>query len=715
MLCSRVIGRRWMGWLLGLGMLAGGSMAGRLQAEELPAPSTEDAAAVALEDTSGKPITVGDLSADSAWVVVAFLGTECPLARLYAPRLNQLAAEYAQQGVRFLAVDANRQDTAAELAAFARQHQLSFPVLRDPQARLADALGATRTPEVFVLDEKHAVRYFGRIDDQYTPGIQKPAPTRRDLAVALDELLAGKAASQPHLAAAGCLIGREREAAADAEVTYAGQVAGIFRQHCVSCHRPGQIGPFSLVSYDDALGWGETIREVVEAGRMPPWFASPEHGKFANDTRLSEADRRAIDQWVTAGCPSGDLASLPALPDEVAAEPQYDLVLPMSDGAFAVPAEGVVDYQYYTVDPGWKEDRWVSNIDVLPGNRGVVHHVLVFVRRPKAFYSSIYPGELIGGYVPGLGGIHYPEKMAMRLPAGSKIVYQMHYTPNGTATEDLTRIGMRFARAEEVTHEVRAEKAINILFQIPPQVSDYQAQSTYTFTRDAQLLSLIPHMHLRGRAFRYEAEYPDGRREVLLDVPRYDFNWQLEYVLAEPKAIPAGTRLWCTARFDNSADNPSNPDSSQWVTFGEQTWQEMLIGFFVIAEDRQRTPADEVESLLASARATADLFRDLGQQRPWTDQVLRVTQQADHWLRAAQRRGLFERTPVVHELGHILWAGVAEAQKQQVLRNERPAVDLRRGVEFVRRLRQAVEAVGEEGSPTEHTAAELTADGAAGP
>lgn len=660
-----------------------------------PASAEEPLAAMPdfrLNDAAGKELGLGDFD-EADLVVVAFVGTECPLVRLYAPRLARLAAEYGPRGVQFVGIDANVQDSAEKVADFVERHELDFPVLLDPDAAVADAFGAQRTPEVFVLDRSRHVRYRGRIDDQFSVGIQRPEVGRHDLARAIDELLAGRQVSEPVLEATGCLIGRPKQPDAESSVTWSDQIAALVSQHCVECHRPGEIGPFSLTSYDDAAAWGEALIEAVDAGRMPPWFADPAHGKFANEHRLDEAEKDLLTHWVEAGCPEGDrqgvTANVPAAAGDAIARREADLIIPMSEQPFHVPADGVVDYQYYVVDPGWTEDQWIADVEVRPGNRSVVHHILVFVQRPGSIHPPVYPGELIGGYVPGLRGIHYPENMAMRLPAGSRIVFQMHYTPNGVAGDDLSSVALRMADPAEVTHEVRAEKAINILFQIPPHAADYEAQSTYTFVSDALLLSLIPHMHVRGKSFRYEAIYPDGTRETLLSVPHYDFNWQLEYILDEPKPIPAGTRLVCSATYDNSSDNPANPDPARWVTFGEQTWQEMLIGFFVIAEDRD---LDRSPQLADRLRTTADLVDDLDDPGSWTDRLLRIAEETDRRTRLAQRQGRLENKPILQEIGHVLWAGVAEAKKQQVLRDDPPVIDIRRGLPFLERMGRALSA-----------------------
>ncbi|MGD9720096.1 MAG: redoxin domain-containing protein [Pirellulales bacterium] len=546
-----------------------------------------------LSDSAGAPYGLADVK-DARLVAVIFLGTECPLARLYAPRLNALAAEYAERGVRLIGIDANVQDTAEEIAAYVREHELSFPVLRDAGNVVADQFQASRTPEVFLLDEKRVVRYRGRIDGQYQPGVQKTSNPRRDLALAIDELLAGQEVSQPQVEAVGCFIGRseEPEELAVGAITYSQHIAAIFQKHCVECHREGEIAPFALSTYEDALGWGATIREVVDQGRMPPWFADPAVGHFQNDPRLSDEEKQQIRQWVTDGCPQGDPKDLPA--PRVFAKgwniPEPDLVLKMSERPFRVPAEGVVDYQHFVIDPGFKEDKWMIACEARPGNRQVVHHILVFLQQPGG-ELELLRGSLLAAYAPGSPPRVTDPGMAKHIPAGSKIIFQMHYTPNGKPQEDISTLGLKFCDAGDVKQVAESGWVINLAFAIPPGVEDYKITSKHEFADDRLLLGLTPHMHMRGKSFRYEARYPDGTRETLLNVPHWDFNWQIDYLLAEPKLMPKGTVLFCEAHYDNSPKSPTNPDPTKWVRFGEQTWDEMMIGWFTTATLPGRLPS----------------------------------------------------------------------------------------------------------------------------
>ncbi len=534
-------------------------------------------------------------------VVVAFIGTECPLARNYGPRLRDLAAEFEKQGVGFLAIDSNQQDSLSEIANYAKGAGIAFPVLKDNNNEIADRFGAVRTPEAFVLDKDRVVRYWGRIDDQYGfktgAGYVKPKLNERSLADAVEQVLAGKEVARPVTKADGCFIGRVAKVTPHGEVTYSKQIARIMQDRCVECHRKGEVAPFTLTSYEDAASWAETIREVVQEGRMPPWFADPRYGKFNNDCRMSDDEKQLISTWVDNGCPQGNTADLPEPRKFVdgwqIGEP--DQIVYMRDEPYTVPAEGTVDYQFFTVDPGWTEDKWIQATESRPGNRSVVHHIIVFVQ-PKEGGDFGGRGG-IGGYAPGMTPSLNPPGTAVFVPAGSKLVFQLHYTTNGVEQSDRSMIGVRFADPKTVKRMVRGGLVGDTAFKIPAGDSNYEVKAKHLFLKDTLLVNLTPHMHLRGKDFKYEAEYPDGTREVLLSVPNYDFNWQLRYLFKEPKLMPKGTRLHCTAHFDNSADNLANPDPTQVVTFGDQTWEEMMFGFYTSIDPKQDLTAGVANKL----------------------------------------------------------------------------------------------------------------------
>jgi peroxiredoxin len=562
--------------------------------------------AFALHDFRGKAWSFDDAK-ESKVVVVAFLGTECPLAKLYGPRLADLAARYEPRGVTIVGINSNSQDSITELAAFARSHKIEFPLLKDVGNKIADAFGAERTPEVFVLDADRVIRYHGRIDDQYGVGTIRNAPKRRDLAEALDELLAGQPVSQPTTEVVGCHIGRAKSPRPDATVTYSNQIARLLQKRCVECHRDGDIAPFALTDYDEVAGWAEMIAEVVRDQRMPPWHADPKHGRFKNERLLSVDEKQLIFDWVAAGAPQGDPNQAPPprqFPSGWQLPREPDVVLPIQSRPFRVPPTGEVRYQYFTVDPKFTEDKWLAAAELRPGNRSVVHHILVFARnrgqREGADEGGVQ-GFLVG-YVPGLRAEPYPAGMAKRIPAGSQLIFQVHYTPIGSEQFDQSQLGLVFADPKELTHEVRTTSAANVRIRIPANADNHREEA---YSRrplgDSLLLGLMPHMHLRGKSFTYEALLPDGSKETLIDIPRYDFNWQTAYRLAEPKPLPAGTRIHAVAHYDNSDRNLSNPDPSRIVTWGDQTWEEMMIGYFDIA-----VPIDQARREVKEEAAQSD-------------------------------------------------------------------------------------------------------------
>jgi len=597
-----------------------------------------------LKSQFGKAYSLKDFARQDA-VVVVFLGAECPLAKLYGPRLAELAAKFDPEKVAIIGIDSNQQDSIQKIAAYATRHKIEFPLLKDPGNTVADSFGAKRTPEVFVLDRDRVVRYHGRIDDQYgfTDGVgyQRPAATRNDLVEAVNELTTGKPVSVASTNFVGCLIGRVRPVKNDSEVTYSKQIARVFQDHCVECHRPGRIGPFSMTSYDELAGWGEMIKEVVSEGRMPPWHANPAHGEFANDIRLSDNEKKQIVAWVDNGCPQGNPSDLPAPKQftEGWAIGEPDEIIYMRDEPVDVPAEGVIDYYHFVVDPGWKEDRWIKAAEAKPDSLETVHHILVFVAAPEASRGlqalhngggqggdrpqrrppgsgrgegrgegggrgfgggrggrsgggGIGGGNLVAGYAPGATPMIATDgSTAMHVKAGSKLIFQMHYTPNGTPAKDRSYVGFKFAKPEEVKNVARSTSVVNTFFTIPAGDPNYEATASGTFEHDTTLLNLTPHMHMRGKSFRYEATYPDGTKEILLDVPAYDFNWQTTYDLKEPKKMPKGTKLVCTAHWDNSSENLSNPDPSIPVKWGDQSFEEMMIGFYVEVFPKDQVPA----------------------------------------------------------------------------------------------------------------------------
>lgn len=560
-----------------------------------------------------------DEFASAPAIALVFLGTECPLAKLYAVRINELEAEFKSAGVVFLAVNPNVQDSLEMMAAFSRKHDLDMPFLKDPAQKLALSVGATRTPEVCLLDGERNLVYRGRIDDQWGIGYTREAPLKTELKDAINAVLTKKDIEVAEVSAPGCLIGRRTPAIGDGEVTYAEHISRIVQRRCVECHRDGDIGPMDFSNYEDVAAWSDMMLEVISDRRMPPWHANPEYGHFVNDRSLSAEEIALFEKWVEDGNPLGDTGLLPEpltftegwqLPREP------DLVLPISPKPFRVPAKGVIQYQHFTVKTGFTEDKWIKAAEVKPGNKAVVHHVLVF-DRPQGSRGGVMPHRsFLVGFVPGARVTPYPDGMAKRLPAGSELVFQVHYTAIGSEQFDQSEIGFVFVDdPSELTHEVQTSSVVDFMFNIPPYEPNNPSTAQLQIPLpECELLALNPHMHVRGKSFRYTAIFPDGRREILLDVPNYDFNWQTDYQLTERLAIPAGTQILGEAAFDNSEDNLNNPDASKWVSFGEQTWDEMMIGYFHVA-----IPIDP-----KTGRARDSVLpRDIGERFPSPQQIFR--------------------------------------------------------------------------------------------
>ena len=566
--------------LLGLALLACVSLS-FLGAGDAPAGKI---ASFKLKDTAGKSWSLDDAKGAKA-IVVVFLGTQCPVNNAYVPKLIELHKEYADKGVTFAAINANEHDTPQMIAEHAKKFAIPFPVLRDEKQSVADRLGAQRTPEVFVLDGDLGVRYRGRIDDQYGIGFQRPAPTKKDLVEALEAVLAGKKVAEPSTEAAGCLITRAPAPKQDAKITYAKQVSRIVQQHCQECHREGQIGPMPLLTYDDVSLWAGMIKEVVQQNRMPPWHADPKHGKFKNDRSLPAQERETLLTWIKQGCPRGDDKDLPT-PKKFAEGWTIgvpDAVFTMAK-EYKVPAKGGkngIPYQYFVVKTDFSEDKWIQAVEAKPGNRAVVHHMLVYAGADLKKAGDIVDGignRLLASEAPGDLASVFPAGYAKKVPKGSIFVFQMHYTPNGTEQTDKSSVGMIFAK-EAPKQEIKTRAIAQQFLAIPAETDNHKVFASSKFAKDTLVVSLFPHMHLRGKDFEFVAVYPDGKREVILSVPRYDFAWQSNYLLEKPLRLPAGSKIECTAHFDNSKSNRNNPDPLRIVRWGEQTWDEMMIGF----------------------------------------------------------------------------------------------------------------------------------------
>jgi hypothetical protein len=386
-------------------------------------------------------------------------------------------------------------------------------------------------------------------------------------------------------------------------VTFSRDVLLLLQRSCQGCHRPGEAAPFSLLTYEESRPWAKAMKEAVLLHKMPPWFADPHIGKFSNDRSLSEKDISTLVAWSDQGAPQGDPKDAPAPLQFIEGWriPKPDVVIEMPND-FHVPSSGVLNLQHIVVPSGFTEDRWVQCTEVRPGNRALVHHIVVFTREPgskwlkdakigvpfdpdkkhKRKKDDGVPGEGVAGYTPGAFPVPLPPGQAILIKAGSDIVFQMHYTTNGKAGTDRSRLGLVFAPGPP-KQRVASLAAYNDDLKIPAGDPNYRVDSVFDLGAEVQLTSMQPHMHSRGKDFEFRAIYPNGQTETLLRVLNYSFSWQLSYDLAKPIVLPKGTRIQCTAHFDNSANNPNNPDPNKEVSWGDQTFDEMMIGFFSVA------------------------------------------------------------------------------------------------------------------------------------
>ena len=542
---------------------------------------------------------------DAAAIVLYVQGNGCPIVRNGVTSLDAIRDEYASQGVVFLMLNANPQDDRDSVAEEARAYGMNYPILVDETQLVASSLGVLRTAEAIVIRPANwEIVYRGPIDDRLDYEAQKVEAGGTYLADALAATVSGRAPTTARVAPRGCLVALP--AADGAAPTYTGRVAEILDERCLPCHVADGIGPFAIESYEDARGWAPMIREVVRTRRMPPWHADPHVGVFANDGSLTVEETQAIVRWAEAGAPRGDgpdalVDAARVAPSWQLGEPDLIVTIPEQD----VPATGIIDYRYLEIPAPNDRDVWVRGVQVLPGSYAATHHVLVSIDYPEGFPApweaeSRWLDRVFAAYAPGADAEAFPDGSGRVLPAGSTLIFQLHYTATGRPETDASRLGI-YLSDEAPDTEYLFTGPVNGDIELPPGAKSYEASAERVFDVDTTLHGMFPHMHFRGKSFTYEAEYPDGTTELLLSTPNYSFNWQRAYMLEEPKTLPAGTKIVCRAVFDNSAQNKFNPDPTQTVTWGDQSFDEMLIGYMTVTQARRPRDAG-----VASAEASPE-------------------------------------------------------------------------------------------------------------
>lgn len=543
-----------------------------------------------FKDIRALPRSLADFGNKQAYVLV-FTTTSCPLVKRSIPKLIELEARYKDKGVQFVAVNVGADDTIRDMASQAIELNAGFPFVKDADLSCVKALGVTRTPEAVVLDSERKLAYRGRIDDQLRLGGVRPEPTRRDLDEAIQDVLEGRPVQVAETTVDGCLIESPAPVASNTPApTFHRDVAPILERRCVVCHTPGTAAPFKLRTFADAAAHAETIAETVADQRMPPWFANRKHGEFQNDPSLTKAERETIVRWVRSGRAEGDAPAESAAADEPAAKRWKigapDLVITMLRKN-TVPASGFVPYYYEVLPYVFLQETWVEAIEIRPDNPAVVHHCNMAYATTKGAGEETFVTGLVPGGQP-MDLARFDTGVAFPLPKLCALALQIHYAPTGKEETCRISVGLRFPRrtVDKRLRHVLVDPRWN---RIPPGDAHFAIEGRTTLDRDVTLLGMFSHMHLRGKDMTFFADVPGQPRETLLQVPNYNFNWQLAYEL-EPgkKRLPKGTELHVVAHYDNSAFNPYNPDPKRAVPWGQQSYDEMFHGFLFFVDEQEK-------------------------------------------------------------------------------------------------------------------------------
>jgi len=513
---------------------------------------------------------------DAKAVVLVMHAVGSPDIRRIAPALEALNTTYGPKGVPVMLLNSSGKDSREAVVAEAKALGLTMPVMMDDNLLVGDQLGATRVSEVFVIDPRSwKVAYHGPLNDGAKGALA---------AEAVDALIAGKPVAVASAPATGALINfPDRSAAAKAgfeKISYSRTIVPILEKKCVACHQEGGIAPFAMNGYPMVKGFAPMIREAIRTDRMPPWDVDPKVGHFKNDKSLTPDEIKTIVRWVEAGAPRGDGPDRLATTKHVAPEwplGKPDLVVEIP--SYKVPASGIVDYQYPVMANPLTEGRWLKASTARVQQRQAVHHILSGYIPPgqDKLGGMANWGGSVGGYTVGMESIVQPNGIGSYIPGGGSIGYQMHYTPFGKEVLSTQQIGLYFYKNGEMPKLVMRENTIVQMFiKIPPFAEAHQEVSYLNFPHDALLYSAVVHAHYRGTYSDLKIRYPNGTEKQLLNVPRYDFNWQRMYEFAEPIKVPAGSKLIATYIYDNSKRNPANPDPSKEVVWGDQSFEEMF-------------------------------------------------------------------------------------------------------------------------------------------
>jgi peroxiredoxin len=559
-------------------LLIGGLMGAPCLAEEPSKPKPGDTIAdLRFKDIRYVPRSLRDFGEKKA-IVIVFTNTTCPIVQKYWPKLKRLSKQFESQGVQFVSMNSSAGDEVVEIAQQAIDYDVAFPFVKDLDGSCAKALGVARTPEVVILDAEAKLRYRGRIDDQHRLGGAQPEVKSDDLASAITAVLESKTPPSMETPVDGCEITFEEIELPKEPVTYHEIVAPLLQNHCVECHRPNGGSPLYLTSYEEVSQNAEMIAEVVNERRMPPWFASRKQ-HFANERGLTASERATIVAWAKAGRKEGDPKNGPAprkFNDSAWEIGEPDLKTTAVQ-VHKLPAEGFIDYKYVVMPHIFVQDTWISACEIKPSNPGTVHHCNMAY---WAIGQDFNAGNFITGRVPGGTAMILDDGIAFKIPAGSVVGLQIHYTTSGKEETNQMSVGFRFPRMP-IKKQLHHVQCTTTKFEIPAGASAHPVSASRTLPFEAHGMAMFAHMHLRGKDMTFKAVTPDGAEETLLSIPNYHYDWQQNYRY-EPgaKTFPKGTRIDVTAHFDNSAFNPFNPDAKDVVKYGPQTIHEMMFGFF---------------------------------------------------------------------------------------------------------------------------------------
>ena len=525
---------------------------------------------------------------DASAIVLMVQGNGCPIVRNALPDYRALRDSFQDSDVEFWMLNSNSQDNRDTIASEAEEFDIDFPILVDSAQLVGMGLELTRTAEVLVVDtEDWSLAYRGPINDRFEYERQRATADVDYAEDAINAVLAGEKPAVSRVDAKGCLINLPDRSEDAAEISYSEDIVPILANNCMGCHSEGGIGPWSMSSYEMVRGFSLMMREVVRTRRMPPWHADPHVGSWLNDRSMSDEEKQTLVRWIDAGAPRGDgedalLTVHQPLEEWPMGPPDYIVDFP----AYEVAESGTVDYQYFTVENEMTEGRWLKSLAVLPGDSRVVHHVLMGTVSKERSQRGRGWDQFLGGYAPGLLARTEQEPQDAGVWVDSNTVFraQMHYTPIGKVITDQTKVGLYFFD-EKPPRLLRSNVVMNPTLQIPPNEKNASVHAYIDLHRDLTLYSVLPHSHYRGKSSKFTLLYPDGAEELLLSVPDYDFNWQTGYLFKTPKKVPAGSRLIHETIYDNSTQNPANPDPNRLVRWGQQSWEEMLYGSFVYTVD----------------------------------------------------------------------------------------------------------------------------------